>query len=112
MSFIVAWTEGELESSYHGPNKYRTDIMLTVNGIGGDPTSANDVYWDVHGIGMFVAWNLFVTIGYIAARFLKHYSWWTFLHLLGGTVPALFSVGIIIAAIVKRNLIFFYFEIS
>lgn len=104
MPFNVAWNIGEVEIDYHGLNYFITEITITTNSLGEAEVSSVDYYWYVHGIGMFIAWNLFVLIGYVAARFMKHYPWWSFLHFLGGTIPALFSVGIIIAAIVKSKL--------
>jgi hypothetical protein len=103
MPFNVAWSEGQLEKKFHGLNYFITEIRLSTNDLEDAIVSSVDIFWYVHGIGMFIAWNFFVLIGYIAARFLKHYPWWIFLHILGGTIPAFFSVGIIIAAIIKSN---------
>ena len=103
MPFNVAWTDGQMENNFHGLNYYVTEITVTTSSLGAIQVSGVDIYWYIHGIGMFIAWNLFVLIGYIAARFLKHYPWWIILHFIGGTVPSLFSVGIIVAAIVKSN---------
>lgn len=109
MPFIVAWNAGVVENDYHGMNYYITDITLTTNSLGAVEVSTVDIYWYIHGIGMFIAWNLFVLIGYVAARFLKHHPWWLILHFIGGTVPSLFSVGIIVAAIIKSNNYFLFY---
>jgi len=90
--------------NFHGSNYYITSITISPNGLSASKNTTKEIFWYIHGIGMFIAWNLFVLIGYIAARFLKHYTWWSLLHFLGGTIPSLFSVGIIITAIIKSNL--------
>ncbi len=87
-------------------NYFVTSISITYNGLGIAEISEKGKFWYIHGIGLFIAWNLFVSIGYISARFLKHYTWWIILHFLGGTIPAFFSFGIITAAIIKSKNIF------
>ncbi len=101
MPFIVAWSNGIIQNDYHGLNYYVTEITLTTSSLASSDVSTVDIFWYIHGIGLFIAWDFFVLIGYISARFLRHYTWWLTLHFIGGTLPSLFSFGIVLAAIVK-----------
>lgn len=100
-----------MAENYHGSNYVITQISITTGGLGGSlqPTSGQDAFWSIHGIGQLIAWNIFVFIGYIAARFLRHYPWWSYLHFLGGTIPSWFTIGVAIAAIIKGMPRLFHF---
>ncbi len=104
MPFTVAWSDGIVQKNFHGLNYYITEITLSTSSLA---AFQDDIFWYIHGIGMFIAWNLFVLIGYISARFLRHYPWWIIFHYIGGALPSLFSFAIIIASIVKSILFIF-----
>jgi hypothetical protein len=91
-----------MKSNFHGGNFIITSITITPGGsTPGDITVDN--FFAIHGIGQLIGWNILVTVGYISARFLKHYPWWLILHFIGGTIPSLFSIGIIISTLIRIN---------
>ena len=90
-----------MKTNYHQGNYLITSIVITAKGSQAGEITGRDSFWAIHGIGQLIGWNLLVTIGYIAARFLKHYPWWLILHFLGGTIPAIFSVVIIAITFAK-----------
>ena len=96
-----------MKTNFHKMDYFVTSIIITDKGTETGEVQAKDNFWAVHGIGQLIGWNFLVTIGYVAARFLKHYPWWLPLHFIGGTVPAMFSVGIIISAILKGKLLYY-----
>lgn len=98
-----------MELNYHEGNYFITTISITANGTATTGAiTGGDNFWAIHGIGQLVGWNVLVTIGYIAARFLKHYPWWLPLHFIGGTIPALYSIVVIIMAIARGKKFNFY----
>ena len=60
-------------------------------------------FWYLHSIGQTILWSLFILIGYISARFLKHWEYWIYLHFLGGSIPALYSISFITPIILKSK---------
>jgi hypothetical protein len=56
--------------------------------------------WAVHGISLIICWGVLNFIGYCAARFLKHYTWWIYVHFAGSILPALWTFGMIIATLI------------
>ena len=92
-----------MADNYHGINYYVTNITISRTGLINTSTSSIDKFWSIHGIGQLIGWNLLVFFGYVSARFLKQYPWWIILHLIGATIPSLFSVGVSIVAIYKSN---------
>jgi hypothetical protein len=68
-------------------------------------TEAQPVFIDiyqVHGLSLLVGWGFLHMIGYCAARYLKHYQWWIYVHILCTELPALCTV-ITVSVIYSRS---------
>lgn len=97
-----------MKDNYHGSSYRITKISITSTGLVASSLEiVEDTFFTAHGVGNLIAWNFLITIGYIAARFLRHYPWWSYLHFVGGTIPCLYSFSVSIAAIIKSNFILF-----
>jgi hypothetical protein len=53
-----------------------------------------DIY-QVHGVALIVGWGFLHILGYCAARYLKHYHWWLYIHVLCTELPAIATIGTI-----------------
>ncbi len=58
-------------------------------------------YWEFHGISLTVGWSILNFVGYSGARFLKHYTWWIYLHYIGSVLVTLWSFVILIISVIK-----------
>jgi hypothetical protein len=65
-----------------------------------------DIY-QVHGITLVVGWGFVHILGYCAARFLKHYHWWIYIHLFCTELPALATL-IIISIMFSKCKVYIY----
>lgn len=104
---IMAWGDGSLQ--FHGDN--RRILSLTISSTsssdivdGGSngtntTTPSNFDLFSLHGISLIIVWTVFNFFGYISARFLKHRSWWVWVHRIGSSLTAVWSIGIIAATI-------------
>jgi len=90
-----------MKTNYHQGNYLITSINITPTGTNIGAIETRDSFFAIHGIGQLIGWNFLVTIGYCSARFFKHNPLWLPLHFVGGTIPSLFSIGIIIATFTK-----------
>jgi hypothetical protein len=69
-----------------------------------DPTGSPPVdILAVHGISLMICWGLLMFFGYCAARYLKHYKWWLYIHVAASIMPAYWSFGMLIATLTIRK---------
>lgn len=94
-SLIIAWGSGKAHD--HGGNYKKTSIIISKTAVVTD-TSAGFNYWDLHGISLVILWSVFNFIGYISARFLKHYSWWIWGHRIGSGLTSMWTIGMAASA--------------
>ena len=102
-NYIMAWGVGGLAD--HNNNFMQSSFIITSN------TSNNTVvdtttggsspidFWAFHGISLVIGWSVFNFFGYIAARFLKHYTWWIWVHRIGSGLNSFWSIGVVGVAI-------------
>lgn len=65
-----------------------------------DPEDSSFDFWEFHGIIMTATWSIMNFIGYLSARFFRHYSAWIWVHFIFSGLNAIISVGILGASIV------------
>jgi hypothetical protein len=70
-------------------------------------------FWEFHGIIMTVTWSIMNFVGYMSARFFRHYPIWIWVHFIFAGLNTLLSVGILGASIaLSKQIINKYFNNS
>jgi hypothetical protein len=113
-NLIIAWGPGTL--SMHVDYKQTTFSISKINS--GNPTDSTSTntnttlpppdptpvenefdFFQFHGVILLILWTFFNFVGYIFARFLKHYTWWYWMHQAGSGITSFISIGVLAASI-------------
>jgi hypothetical protein len=99
---------------YHGLGEFNEEDFKSQNEIAvklnqpkrmlQDSTSVPVDVFAVHGISLMICWGLLNFFGYCAARFLRHYKWWLYVHFACTILPAYWTFGMLIATLVASNI--------
>ncbi len=62
-------------------------------------------FWGFHGTVLTAAWTVVNFIGYVAARYFKHYPVWYWVHIICCGLTSLVSISVMTASIILSRII-------
>ena len=78
---VVSWWDDADEMTKHGSQVMTGNININFDSKKVSITPTRYVWFELHGIGMLIIWCILNSIGYVTGRFLKHITYFRFIHI-------------------------------